>query len=264
MSDQDWDTRQAGKKGERILAPVLLDHRADAISAEAARFADRMAAVYLPGGGGTDWRNEVMAIHDPAHVLVLLQEAVDKRLLAKNNTNLVPEAARAQMDPEGQQLELMARIGLSDPDMLEAVAVHLRRDKAQGAEILAVIDSLIKADGVIDATLAAGMNRELAFARGFSEAGGFGFPTSLDDVAADLNLQISELRSESSARIELTYYAAFASLGVVGVGHVALARETPESHWMRTLIAQAEAEVLDQLAVEAGRAAARRQKGNAL
>ena len=108
------------------------------------------------------------------------------------------------------------------------------------------------------------MNRDIAFAHGFAEGGGFDFPTAPEDMAADLWLQEPELTAEITARSELALYTAFAPLGAVAIDRIAIARATPRARALNAILALAEGDVLGQLAAESGRAAARRHEGSPL
>ncbi|MFV0409570.1 MAG: hypothetical protein ACK5LJ_07685 [Paracoccus sp. (in: a-proteobacteria)] len=253
---------------EHLADLALVDRHAAAMAAESKDFAGHMAQLYLPEGGGVDWREEIARIHDPARVSALLIEAIERRLQraghAETQLFAAMGATGVSVDSDGQGRELAARIELCDP--IHQLRTFIRLDYAatQGSTLLGDIRAMISDDGAVDTALASRLNRELAFARGFNEAGGFGFPTAPGDQAADLLEQLPDLRAEAAARTEMTYYAALAPLGEAGVGRIALVRQAPESRALRALMAGAEAEVLDQLAEESGRAAARRQRGNAL
>ena len=253
---------------EQVFQAALADRLAAVIAAESAEFADRMAMLYLSDGSGPDWRAEVARIHDRARVSGLLLAALQARLAAN------PVAAaqlRALLGPtgvsagtDGRGLELAARVQLARPETLAATARRLEADFGRGTAELAAITRIMRQGDPVSDRLAARMNREIAFARGYGAAGGFDFPTAPEDVAADLWLQEPELTAEITARSELALYAAFAPLGAAAIDHIAPVRAMPRARALSAILALAEGDVLDQLAAESGRAAARRHEGSPL
>lgn len=227
-----------------------------------------MAALYLSEGSGPDWRAEVAQIHDAARVSGLLLGALQVRLAAN------PDMAgrlRAQLTAtgvasgtDGQGLELAARMQLAQPATLTATGRRLGADLRRGTAELAAIARIMGQGDMVAGRLAARINRDMAFARGFAEGGGFDFPTAPEDVAADLWLQEPELTAEITARSELTLFTAFAPLGAAAIDRVAAARATPRARALNAILALVEGDVLDQLAAESGRAAARRHGGSPL
>ncbi|WP_220185205.1 hypothetical protein [Paracoccus sp. S1E-3] len=253
---------------EQVFQAALADRLAAVIAAESAEFADRMAILYLSDGSGPDWRAEVMRIHDPARVSGLLLGALQTRLAgnpvaaARLRALLGPTGVTAATD--GRGLELAARMQLARPATLAATARRLEGDLARGTPELAAIARIMRQGDPVTERLAARMNRDIAFARGFAEGGGFDFPTASEDVAADLWMQEPELVAEITARSELALYAAFVPLGAAAIDHIATARTMPRARAVSAILALAEGDVLDQLAAESGRAAARRHEGSPL
>ncbi len=253
---------------ETVFQATLADRLAAVVAAESAEFADRMAMLYLSDGSGPDWRAELARIHDPARVAGLLRAALRARLAAN------PAAARqlaARLGPvggaagtDGQGLELAARMQLAQPPTLAATARRFETDLARGTPELAAIARIMRQGDIVTDRLAARMNREIAFARGYGAAGGFDFPTAPEDVAADLWMQEPELTAEIAARSELALYVAFAPLGAAAIDRIATARARPRARALSAILALAEGDVLDQLAEESGRAAARRHEGSPL
>ena len=137
----------------------------------------------------------------------------------------------------------------------------MRADRARGAAVLAAIDHMIVMHDPVSRAMTRQMNRQIAFATAFSDAEGFEFPASPEDTAADLSLQIPELRQDAEMRIRLSWYAAYAPLGAPAVNRAAALMAGPEAQALNALIERAEQDVLEQLAGETGRAAARRMKG---
>lgn len=264
----DMSPADAGALAEQVFQATLADRLAAVIAAESAEFADRMAALYLSEGSGPDWRAEVAQIHDAARVSGLLLGALQVRLAAN------PDMAgrlRAQLTAtgvasgtDGQGLELAARMQLAQPATLTATGRRLGADLRRGTAELAAIARIMGQGDMVAGRLAARMNRDMAFARGFAEGGGFDFPTAPEDVAADLWLQEPELTAEITARSELTLFTAFAPLGAAAIDRVAAARATPRARALNAILALVEGDVLDQLAAESGRAAARRHGGSPL
>ncbi|MFD1795787.1 hypothetical protein FQV27_03555 [Paracoccus aurantiacus] len=253
---------------EQVFRATLADRHAAVIEAESAGFADRMAAVYLGDGSGADWREQVARIHDAGRVAALLLGALEWRLaenpaLAQRMRNYLGATGVAN-GTDGMGLEMAARLQLTRPAVLAAAARRMQQDDADGGAALAAIRRMIAQNDPVSARLAAQLNRELSFARGYSAAGGFDFPTEPDDVAADLSLQLPEHVAQISAETELALYTAFAPLGAQAIERIAAARATPQSRAFRAVLDLAEADVLDQLAAESGRAAARRDKGSPL
>lgn len=253
---------------EQVFQAGLGESRAAAISAEAGEFANRMGALYLGPGAGENWREEVGRIHDPARVSALLLAAIGAELTPVTAADTRLQGALGAKEvasrPDGQGMELAARIELARPGALDMLAVRMRAGDAGRAETLGRIDELMAARDMVAEAVAARMNRELSFARGFAEAGGFDFPTAPDDIAADLLLQMPELWQEEALRVRLTLFAAFAPLGESAIDLIAANRAAPENRALHALLARARDQVLDQLAAEAGRAAARRLKGTPL
>lgn len=253
---------------ERVFDATLADRLAGVIAAESADFADRTAILYLSDGSGPDWRAELAQIHDAARVSALLLGALRVRLAANPGVAVRLQgllgATGVAVGTDGQGLELAARMQLAHPATLAATANRFGADLGRGGPVLAAIDAMMAQLDPVPARLAAQMNRDIAFARGFAEGGGFDFPTASEDVAADLWLQEPELTAEITARSELTLYAAFAPLGAAAIDHIAAVRATPRARVLAAILALAEGDVLDQLAVESGRAAARRHQGSPL
>ena len=77
-------------------------------------------------------------------------------------------------------------------------------------------------------------------------------------------LQLPEIRQEATMRIRLAWYAAYAPLGAGAVNRSAARRANPEARALESLLDRAEGNVIEQLAAETGRAAARRMKGTPL
>ena len=207
-------------------------------------------------------------IHDPARVSALFLGAIEAQLTPAliDDPALGPAlgATGVSTETEGRGLELAARIELTRPGALSAAALRLGRDQKRGAVSLAALRALLNVTDPVPQMVAARLNREVAFARGFAAADGFEFPVTPDDIAADLMLQLREIRTETRMRTELTYHAAFAPLGVAAIDRIAAARRDPAAQRLDALMARIESEVLEQLAAETGRAAARRLKGTAL
>lgn len=253
---------------QKLFRAALADRRAQVIAAESGEFADRMAAIYLQDGSNADWRAQVGRIHDPARVSAMLLAALRERLAQRPDlaerlrVGLVASGVAPASD--GQGLELAARVQLTRHETLAAVLRRLAEDDARGAPVLAAIRRMMTEDDQVAQLLAAQLNREIAFARGFSDAGGFGFPAELDDVAADLSLQLPEQQAQTTAQRELALFAAFAPLGAEAVDRIAAARASAQSRLLAGVLALAEGDVLDQLAAESGRAAATRDEGNPL
>ena len=253
---------------EQIFQAALADRLAAVIAAESAIFADRMALLYLSDGSGPDWRAEVAQIHDPARVSGLLLAKLQARLAANPATTAQLGAhlgpGRVAAGTDGRGLELAARMQLVKPATLAAAARRLEADLARGTPELAAIARIMGQGDPVAELLAARMNRDIAFARGYAEGGGFDFPVAAEDVAADLWLQEPELTAEITARSELTLYAAFSPLGAAAIDHIATVRAMPRARALSAILALAEGDVLDQLAAESGRAAARRHEGSPL
>ncbi|NHF72054.1 hypothetical protein [Paracoccus xiamenensis] len=253
---------------EQVFEATLADRLAAVITAESAEFADRMAALYLSAGSGPDWRAEVAQIHNAARVSGLLQAALQVRLaenpVAAQRLRALLGATGVAAGTDGQGLQLAARMQLTKPERLAATARRLSADFGRGTAELSAITRMIGQGDPVTDRLAARMNREIAFARGYAQGGGFDFPTASEDVAADLWLQEPELTAEITARSELALYAAFAPLGAAAIDRIAAARAMPRARALAAILALAEGDVLDQLAAESGRAAARRHEGSPL
>ncbi|WBU65559.1 hypothetical protein [Paracoccus aerodenitrificans] len=253
---------------ERVFAAGLGERRAAVIAAEASEFADRMAVIYLDGKTGTDWRNVVSRIHDPSRVAGLLLGALESRMtplvLSDPRFEPVLRATGVSSAGDGFGLELAARAELTRPDALQAALRRVQVAEVAQSPVLEAVRKLITDTDPVPMQLVARMNRELAFARGFDAAGGFGFPTSLDDVAGDLILKLPELTAEEEMRAEITAFSAFAPLGVATIGKISHTRQALDARALQALLQQAEADVLEQLADESGRAAAQRLEGTSL
>lgn len=253
---------------EQVFQAGLGESRAAAIGAKSRLFADRMAQVYLGGQEGESWRQEVARIHDPARVSALLLAAISVRLdpVRATGPRLLAALGATGVDagPDGQGLILAARIELAQRDELHLLVQRMRSDAAREAPVLAAIDHMIAMQDPVTPAMARAMNRQMAFAGAFAEAGGFEFPTSPEDTAADLSLQVPELQQEAALRIRLNWYAAYAPLGAAAVNRAAAIRASAEMQALHGLIERAEDDVLEKLAAETGRAAARRMKGTPL
>ncbi|WP_158644601.1 hypothetical protein [Paracoccus jeotgali] len=249
-----------------IFREQLAERRAAVIEAEAGRFAELMAAVYLGDGSSADWRAQLRRIHDRARVSGLLLAALQARLAARDANDLLPTggATGVALAKDGRGLALAARLELARPGALEAAAERLETARRADSPVLDAIRQDLLPEAEIDAMLAAHLNRQIAFAEGFHEADGFGFPADLDDVAADLSLQIEEQRREILAEAEITAFAAYAPLGVAAIARIGAARNAGAGRARQDLMALAESDVLDQLARESGRAAAKRDEGQPL
>lgn len=272
VSGQDTRARPpafstADSLAERLCQVAACEQLSAVIGLESGGFADRAGRDYL-GGSGDDWRGEVARIHDPARVSALLlgrlEQSLTPALAADPRLQAALGATGVSADTDGRALELAARAELGRGDALNEAVARLLAERAQGRAVLPAIRSLIAAERMIGDRVAAGMNRQIGFARGFASAGGFDFPIALEDVAADLSLKLPELRAEAELQVELELFAAFAPLGVAAIDRIAAARRTAPSRLLQKLISEAEAEVLDQLAEETGRAAARRLRGTPL
>ncbi|SDE99178.1 hypothetical protein SAMN05421538_1218 [Paracoccus isoporae] len=252
---------------ERLCARAACAQLSLAIAAESGMFADRVGAAYL-GGSGDDWRAEVARVHDPARISALLLARLEGRLTPALISDPALQAALGatgvSADSDARGLELAARAELQRNRALRGTLRRWMADRRADAGVLRAIRALIDEQGMIGARVASGMNRQIAAARGFASAGGYGFPISLQDVAADLSLQLPEWRAEAELHLELSLYAAYAPLGAGAIDRIARARGTAPSRLLSRLVAGAEAEVLDQLAEETGRAAARRLRGTPL
>lgn len=253
---------------EKVFQAGLGESRAAVIGAESRLFADRMARVYLGGQEGGSWRQEVARIHDPARVSALLLAAISARLdpVRATDPRLLAALGATGVDaaPDGQGLLLAARIELAQPDRLDLLSLRMRADVARDAPVLAAIDHMIAMQDPVTTAMARAMNRQVAFSVGFAEAGGFDFPTDPEDAAADLSLQIPELQQDAAMQIRLIWYAAYGPLGAAAVNRSAALRASAEMQALHGLIERAEDDVLEQLAAETGRAAARRMKGTPL
>lgn len=256
---------------EKLFQRGLGESRAAVIGAESVGFADRMAVIYLGGGEGASWREEVAQIHDPARVSGLLLAAIGQQLKGQQlegtyDPRLLAAVGATGVDavPDGQGMILAARIELARPGSLEAVTLRMRADDARADPVLAAIDEMIADTDPASAEMARVMNRQLAFAAGFAEGGGYDFPTSRADTAADLSLQVPELYDEAVMRIRLCWYAAYDPLGAAAVNRSAARRDSAAMRALNALIERAEDDVLEQLGAETGRAAARRMKGTPL
>lgn len=250
---------------EKLFQVGLGESRAAVISAESGVFANRMAAIYMGGVEGESWQQEVARIHDVTRVSALLLAAIEAQLdpvsVADPRLRSAFGATGVDATPDGIGLILAARIELARPGSMEGVTARMRADRARGAAVLAAIDHMIVMHDPVSRAMTRQMNRQVAFATAFSDAEGFEFPASPEDTAADLSLQIPELRQDAEMRIRLSWYAAYAPLGAPSVNRAAALMAGPEAQALNALIERAEQDVLEQLAGETGRAAARRMKG---
>ncbi|MDO5643946.1 MAG: hypothetical protein Q4G26_16350 [Paracoccus sp. (in: a-proteobacteria)] len=247
---------------ERAFQAGMGESRAQVIGAESGLFAERMALIYLAAPGGASWRAEVAKIHDPARVSGLLHEALGRVLAEEGATpDLLAALGAVGVSAEGQGMLLATRLELARPDGLAVASERLRADAARGAPVLAAIDAMIATQDMVMPALAGALNRQLAFATSFGEAGGFDFPTSPEDAAADLMLQSTEIAHEVEMRLRLEWYVGYGPLGAAAVNRAAARRASPEARALDSLIDRAEALVLEQLAAESGRAAAARMRG---
>lgn len=249
---------------EQVYAAGNADLTAAAIAAKSGEFADRMAALYFDHGSGPDWREEVARLHDPVRVSGLLLGAIGGLVSAPDfDADRIGPAIGASgvaARPNGRKNWLTARVLLGRMGAGDKAAARMQADPAT----LERIGKTIAAEELVTQAVSQRMNRDIAFARGFAGAEGFAFPTRMADIAADLILQLDELQAEEQARIELTLYAAFGARAAQNPGQLSFRQDDDAARALRSLMSRAEAEVVEQLATETGRAAARRLSGEAL
>lgn len=240
------------------------------IGAESGAFADRAAAAYLDAGSGPDWRGEVALIHDPARVSALLLGAVGRRLDAPAAARLAPllgatgAATGAAAGTDTRAALLDARLRLARPGERRDAELRLAAAGRRRATDLSLTRAMADSQDAAALALAARLNRDLALADGFIAAGGYDFVATLEDAADDLGYRLDELQAETAAEVDLQYFTAFAAPDQGAARQIAAQTEHPARRQLDHLIAAAEAEVLEQLATETGRAAARRQEGHPL
>ncbi|MDO5659247.1 MAG: hypothetical protein Q4G36_13120 [Paracoccus sp. (in: a-proteobacteria)] len=250
-----------------IVAPEALPHRAGdlaailqiellsaAISAESEIFADRVAETYLQGGSGEDWRRMVAQIHDAGRISALWQARISGRI----DRSAGHAQGRAMTD--GLARIAAARRALADHGARADGLARYNDALGRGEERALSIAEAVATHDLVSPALASRMNRDLAVARGFGEAGGYGFPISAEDQAADIALTEYDLRDDLSHEIGAMLYLAFSGAG-----------EGAFQGWLdgrpEGLLARAELamdDLLIGLAREAGRAAAQRALGDGL
>lgn len=253
---------------EQVFSIALGETRAVIISAESVSFAKQMAAIYFDGRERKNWYHEVAQIHDPVRVSKLFYDAINIQLTAevsdRSHFLSALQSVQTNAEPMLTKPELAARMALTLPDTMAAIDTQISANQTQETPLLAAIDEMIAAEDPVTPALAARMNRELAFAKGFIEAHGYDFPFTLDDTAADLTQQIPELRDKIAEKNRAVWYAALVPLRSEFSTSILITRKNDDVRKLLALIERAEQDVLDQLAIETGRAAAHRIKGTPL
>jgi hypothetical protein len=152
----------------------------------------------FPRAGGPSWAAAVAGIYDADRVLPIFRDAL-AAALPRDPAQAAAMSAffRSDLGQRALVLELSARRALLDEAVEDASRLRLEELRAEKDPRFQLIAEFVGANDLIEANVTGGLNSNLAFYRGLSDAGALDPPMSEADMLDDVWSQEPALRAET-------------------------------------------------------------------
>jgi len=150
----------------------------------------------FPGQGGAAWRRVVEGIYDTERMESQLVSGLDRGLSDADTARLVTfftsDLGRTITD-----LEVAARQALRDETVEDAAEERAARMRAEEAPRIAMIETLIEANDLLEMNVAGALNSNFAFYRGLDDGDAFPEAMGESQMIADVWAQEPEIRGDT-------------------------------------------------------------------
>lgn len=207
------------------------------------------------------WGRTVRRIYDAEKMQALIIKEIEGVL---SETDLTPLLAYYGSQDAARivALELSARRAFLDPDTEALAAARSEGLRAEGAPIMARIDTLIADSDLIGRNVAGALNAELMFYRGLND--GDAFDLSEDEMLAAVWAREEELRASTSAWMEGFLSMAYQPLSAQQLEDYAAFWRTPEGRDLNRAVFTGFDRMYEDVSYRLGLAVAQEMQGEKL
>lgn len=197
----------------KLGAALQLREVFSVMSEEGKAYGAEIEADMFPGSGGASWRNAVADIYAVDRMVPLFVTAFEAELIQSGAD--VPAMLAFFQSPLGQKvttLEISGRRALLDQAVEDASRLKYEELSAAGDAQLALVDTFVEVNGLVDANVAGAMNANYAFYRGLGDAGMLENGLTEDQILAEIWSQEESIREETDIWIRSYLAMAYAPL----------------------------------------------------
>jgi hypothetical protein len=237
-------------------AALQLDALFDVLREEGLAYGASLQADMFPGGGGSQWQDDLDRIYDMAAVRNRFDAALARGMAGQPDHNAaILEFFGSDLGRRVIGLEIDARRTMLDEAAEEAARVAADKRAAGRDPLQPLIQRFIEAGDLIEMNVAGSMSGSLAFLTGLSDAGLYGQPMPHEDLMSQVWSQEEQIRSDTSSWLNAYLGLAYGTLSPEEIKQYTEFWASPAGQHLNAVLFAAFDEVFRDVSYQLGRAA---------